>query len=142
MAEYWIDDKGVRHYYRKFGITPLTAEEEQEGARAVGAVFDAGVFEAEAQRIDAAVAARCDSGVRDVGDTWVNVKDQMPERGVLCVAYFPYGTYRPTGQTMGKMAMAYYHKDERQWVYADSLAELRFEPCYWQAYHDPSIRER
>ena len=41
MAEYWTDDKGVKNDYRKFGITPLTAEEEREGSEAVlGMVMD------------------------------------------------------------------------------------------------------
>lgn len=62
---------------------------------------------------------------------WNHVKDGLPQRGVLCLVFFPIGVNTITEQAIGHVAAAYYRQDEKTWIYADTPRPLSFDPAYW-----------
>lgn len=70
-------------------------------------------------------------------DGWTEVDQELPDPGVLCIAFFPMGEIRQMTddcvRIIGPTATAYFDKTIGGWIYADEPTPLRFNPTHWRA---------
>lgn len=76
---------------------------------------------------------------RKTKNPWVNVKDELPREGQLCVVYYPIGLSLLADKSVGPIALAYWRHQDNAWVYADTPVSLNFTPFYWQPFEKDEL---